>query len=288
MVNTKIARPVHCLQPFIRSYELREFNTHGNELIKPLIADTEPYLAFFIKGKVDYFMTKTNSKDFAKYTYFPDIENFAGLMGVQTSMRGSLVFRGDIKIFTIHFKPAGFTAIFGFPASLIINEFSAVSEILNNQVKELHERIYYAKEIQEMKTLSEEFLLKKLLSRKLKYGHEQLIQAICHFNEYPKRYNTKMIAHHSNMSLKTFERKFISQIGITPKLFERINRFSKALNMKLENPSTSWTNITHECGYFDQMHFIKNFKIFAGESPTEFMKTTPLPEEEFTDISSYK
>ena len=52
-----------------------------------------------------------------------------------------------------------------------------------------------------------------------------------------------------------------------PKLFARIIRFSKAYRLRENFPNMNWTSIAHECGYFDQMHFIRDFKEFAGVSP---------------------
>jgi AraC-like DNA-binding protein len=80
------------------------------------------------------------------------------------------------------------------------------------------------------------------------------------------------IACRANMSIKTFERKFTEQVGISPKLFSRILRFNSAVALKLSDPHRSWTDIAHHCGYYDQMHFIKECKLFAGATPTRFFK----------------
>lgn len=52
-----------------------------------------------------------------------------------------------------------------------------------------------------------------------------------------------------------------------PKFFARLIRFSKAYRMRENFGQLSWTTIAHECGYFDQMHFIRDFKEFAGVAP---------------------
>jgi AraC-like DNA-binding protein len=45
-------------------------------------------------------------------------------------------------------------------------------------------------------------------------------------------------------------------------------RFSKAWIMKEQQPDISWIKIAHECGYFDQMHLIRDFHEFAGVNPS--------------------
>lgn len=69
------------------------------------------------------------------------------------------------------------------------------------------------------------------------------------------------------LSNRQFERYFLQKIGISPKFFSRIVRFSKAYRLKENNPSLNWGTIAHQCGYFDQMHLVKDFKQFAGVTP---------------------
>jgi AraC-like DNA-binding protein len=72
----------------------------------------------------------------------------------------------------------------------------------------------------------------------------------------------------ANMSLKTFQRHFNEKIGITPKLFSRIVRFSHA--MKMLERKRGIFDIVDACGYADQAHFIKEIKLFAGKSPKNY------------------
>ena len=72
------------------------------------------------------------------------------------------------------------------------------------------------------------------------------------------------------MSVRTFERRFIEQVGISPKLYSKLLRFNDASLMKSMHPEKSWTSIAYECNYYDQMHLIKDFKQFSGYTPTEF------------------
>ena len=69
------------------------------------------------------------------------------------------------------------------------------------------------------------------------------------------------------LSLRQFERVSKERIGLPPKLFARIIRFSKAYRIRESSPDISWTKIAHECNYFDQMHLIRDFKQFAGVAP---------------------
>jgi AraC-like DNA-binding protein len=81
------------------------------------------------------------------------------------------------------------------------------------------------------------------------------------------------------LSLRQFERKCSERIGMSPKSFARIIRFSKAYRLREAKPHLIWTAVAYEAGYFDQMHFIRDFKEFAGGTPSSIEKMlaeTPL------------
>jgi AraC-like DNA-binding protein len=75
------------------------------------------------------------------------------------------------------------------------------------------------------------------------------------------------LASHAFLSARQFHRRFTNHIGLSPKFFSRQVRFAKAWLLREVDPSLPWISIAHECGYFDQMHLIRDFKEFTGASP---------------------
>jgi AraC-like DNA-binding protein len=72
-----------------------------------------------------------------------------------------------------------------------------------------------------------------------------------------------------SLSASQFQRRFASEVGVTPKLFARTIRFDAAAITAHHNaPDRSWTDIVHELGYFDQAHFIGECRTFAGVLPS--------------------
>jgi AraC-like DNA-binding protein len=71
----------------------------------------------------------------------------------------------------------------------------------------------------------------------------------------------------SGLSTSQFQRRFATQVGMTPKLFARTIRFDRALIARRNAPGRPWTDIIHELGYFDQAHFIRECHAFAGLPP---------------------
>ena len=70
---------------------------------------------------------------------------------------------------------------------------------------------------------------------------------------------------------RQLERKFAKQIGISPKQLGKVIRLQTALKMLLNKKAESLTDIAYESEYYDQAHFIKDFKEFTGTSPKEFL-----------------
>lgn len=69
---------------------------------------------------------------------------------------------------------------------------------------------------------------------------------------------------------RTFERKFVKEIGITPKQFAKIIQFRFSLNQLQESDYASLTEIAYNNNFCDQSHFIKTFRRYSGQTPKEF------------------
>ena len=64
----------------------------------------------------------------------------------------------------------------------------------------------------------------------------------------------------------------MKQIGISPKQLGKVIRLQTALKMLLNHKTETLTQIAYENEYYDQAHFIKDFKEFTGTNPKEFLE----------------
>ena len=71
---------------------------------------------------------------------------------------------------------------------------------------------------------------------------------------------------------RQLERNFMKQIGISPKQLGKVIRLQTALKMLLNHKTETLTQIAYENEYYDQAHFIKDFKEFTGTNPKEFLE----------------
>lgn len=272
MVTTTEILPCPSLQAYIRCYTLREFNTMGADFLKPLPANHEFTMAFTLRGSL--------------YTYDTIYKNLAPtstkhIIGLQTSSKGIAIFNGGVKLFSIQFRPNGFYRLFSLPSHLITNNVFETLDILPDGLETYDEQLNEALNLSEMKKLTDKFLLSYLANSKAPDPYHSITSTSSLIFANHGNVNIKSLAYEANMSLKRFEVKFAEQVGVPPKLYARITRFNYALLMKVQNALKSWTDISHRSGYYDQMHFIKDFKEFAGDSPGNYYKTTPLPYENY-------
>ncbi len=76
-----------------------------------------------------------------------------------------------------------------------------------------------------------------------------------------------------NVSPSYFRTKFNEQVGMSPKEYSRILRVKHTVNQLQSTPTGSLTALSHQLGYFDQSHFIRDFKLVTGKTPGNYLKT---------------
>ena len=81
----------------------------------------------------------------------------------------------------------------------------------------------------------------------------------------------KAVADRIGWSTRQLQRRFKDTVGISPKLFGRMQRFQHVFRA-LEGPATSWVSAAIHCGYYDQAHLIRDFREFSGRTPTALTK----------------
>ena len=74
-----------------------------------------------------------------------------------------------------------------------------------------------------------------------------------------------------SLSPRRFIELFNDQVGMTPKVFCRVRRFQRALEEIQRRRNLKWAELAPDCGYYDQAHFICDFKEFCGLTPADYL-----------------
>lgn len=71
----------------------------------------------------------------------------------------------------------------------------------------------------------------------------------------------------AGIGMRQLERRFLDEVGVSPKRLARISRFQRVFHA-MERSATGWTRVALECGYYDSSHLVRDFHEFAGQAPS--------------------
>lgn len=200
-------------------------------------------------------------KDSGKY-----IEPNLVICGQQTSYY-DLSLSGKTGMILIVFRPHGVKSFFNFPVTELLNENLSLQNLISSEVIELEDKLFNSLNNRQRITLLENFLIKRLIHNDEFERVEYALKIIENSNGQIKAQD---IAHEVCWGIKQFERTFSKYVGVNPKKYASIVRFQNAIQMKRKHNNSSMFQLAIDNGYYDQSHFIHDFKGFTGLSPKEF------------------
>lgn len=170
----------------------------------------------------------------------------------------------------VHFKPGGAFPFLGTGPEELADKHVALESLWGNAAAELRERLCEAGSPAERFKVLEESLAARLTRHReshyaVRFGLSVLIMGS------DANLRIREIAKRVGLSQRRFIQVFTKEVGLTPKLFYRLNRFQRALASLRQNPTPEWAELAFDCGYFDQSHFINDFRGFSGLRPSEFI-----------------
>lgn len=100
--------------------------------------------------------------------------------------------------------------------------------------------------------------------------HRAVAAGLAGFQAAPDVARVATAAHAAGLSPRRFAEHFRRDVGLTPKQFCRVARFQRALTEAHGPAEVDWAGVAASCGYFDQAHFIHDFRAFSGLTPTGY------------------
>jgi AraC-like DNA-binding protein len=199
----------------------------------------------------------------------------AVVVGPQVT-RMELTVSHDYTVAVIGFRPGGLFRLLGIPMEEIFDDGFDGLELMGSDINELVDRCAEMATLEEMHQRITHYLLGKLTKIK---DLLPIDKALFHMLNYQGHLPITQVADLACLSLRQFERKCKERLGLSPKVYSRLIRFSNAYRLFERSETPNWSEIAYLSGYYDQMHFIKDFKEFAGITPTmmeEELKRKPL------------
>jgi AraC-like DNA-binding protein len=151
------------------------------------------------------------------------------------------------------------------------NQITDLRDVLGPSVRGLHDRLLNTAELSKRIELVESFLWTKLPMSHKNYGKIEMVGRVMNEMTNPMFVdNMEHIASRYNITARCLQKLFLQYAGVTPKLCSKIERFQQSLRL-ISKRNTPLTSIAYDCGYFDQSHFIREFKSFTGITPSAYV-----------------
>ncbi len=170
----------------------------------------------------------------------------------------------------ISFKKGMAAPFFPFPMEEVSDFVVDADLVWGSDFGDLRERMLETKDIDLRFRYVEEFLLKKF-GPKLNLN-PCVAFAVGEMIERPDRLSIARMSEKIGYSQKHFTEMFRKQVGVTPKSYLKIMRFQKAVRVIDAANEIDWGEIALSCGFYDQAHFINDFKHFSGFTPEQYSK----------------
>jgi len=175
----------------------------------------------------------------------------------------------EASLLGVHFRPGGAFPFFGLPASELVDTHVDLETLWGRSARELRDRLRAATTPLARFRVAEAALLAHLSDSAT--PHRAVRFALDRFRRSPA-VNGRALCAQIGLSQRRFIEVFKAQVGLTPKLFHRVQRFHQLLGLVRHTPSPDWSRLAADCGFFDQSHLIHDFVGFSGFSPAVFAR----------------
>lgn len=174
------------------------------------------------------------------------------------------------QLLGVHFQPGGAFPFLGFPFGEIHNTWITLADLWGEKrARRLLCLLNEARTIE----LKFDVLARWLtwISGQTLRHHAAVSFALEEFEKAPVLHSSAVVAEKVNLSQRHFIDLFRNEVGMTPKLFCRVQRFQQAIQSIQHKDAVDWVDLALSCGYTDQSHFIHDFREFSGLRPSEYL-----------------
>jgi AraC-like DNA-binding protein len=253
--------PTKKLAEFVRYYWVFEGTASPEQpYVHRTFANVCPELLFHYKG-VFYELADDNSVQ----------PSFLTGLHSQTKHHRKFIVRQPFGIFGVYLYPYALSALLDTPAIEVTNELPDLYSILKNAGTPIEEQMHLAPDNTARISIINAFLESRLKALKRpEIGH--IVRTIL---QEKGRVNISGLSSQCYLSTRQFERNFKEQSGFAAKTFARIARFYSVVEDAV-NRQKKLTDIALDFGYYDQSHFIADFKEFSGFCPKTWLSSRPV------------
>lgn len=185
---------------------------------------------------------------------------------------------GSVCIIGIRFHPGGTFPFFSLPMHQLTDSTVGLGAVSNDLERDLLERAGQEPSLFQKVRAVEGCLNKRVHNARRDSSILDLTATIV---REAGLISVDALASGAGISARQLERRFLQEVGVAPKLLCRILRFQRIFH-SIRAHDGRWATVAADCGYYDQAHLIRDFKQFAGQTPSVFLDQPGALTEVFT------
>ncbi len=198
---------------------------------------------------------------------FDNISRPSGVIVGSMTKSVSVTLQPNARYFGVRFRPGGASSFLNISLKEIADTQLKLEDVWRNAYSEFSDVMDNKQVKRQIETV--ENLLEKQLSNNA-IGNRKVQAAITLLNAHDGNYSVNMLSKTLEISRQHLNRIFTEAVGLNLKMFSRIVRLQAALKCARRAPVNDWALFALENGYYDQAHFISDFKDLTGVTPTNF------------------
>jgi AraC-like DNA-binding protein len=191
----------------------------------------------------------------------------SGIYGVVKG-RFTRVIESKGRVFGIKFRPGGFYPFLKLPVSRLTNRILPLGDVFGAAGEALAPSVLAKRSERAMVAVAEAFLRHQNPER------DAVAERVADIVEQIATDRTittvETVAGKSGLTVRSLQRLFSRYVGVSPKWVINRHRLHEAVDRLTKGETVDWTQLAFELGYFDQAHFIKDFKAIIGRTPGEY------------------
>jgi len=197
-----------------------------------------------------------------------------GIYGVHTG-RFIRVLEGRGQVFGVKFRAGGFFPFYGAPVSELRNRSLDPRRIFGDDAVGFESDVLGAANIDAMVAAAERLLLAHMPAVDANVARAgDLVAGIAEDHNLT---SVDAMVQHCGLTKRALQRLFNQYVGVSPKWVINRYRLHEAIAQVQAGASISWTDLALALGYFDQAHFIRDFRKLVGRSPAEYARVVTPP-----------
>ncbi len=253
-MNFKTINPDKSISLFVKNILVFEETQTDQKTVLPFFADGYPGLMF--QDTENGLLVSPHNKQMPVLFLYG-----------QTIKPIELVIEGKYKLIVFQLYPFVLKNFFNVTAKDINDGCYDLQQIENGNIviQQLSQKLKFEKRIEILTAL-----LFNIFQAKRETLDLQIRKAIQTIIDNKGQISIKDICEKVHITERTFERRFVKEVGISAKQFSTIIQFQLSLQQLTIKDFTKLTDIVYSNGYADQSHFIKVFKAFTGKTPKAF------------------